>query len=268
MRGAAITGTDALAGATTVTAVSFGFVRQFFALGLLGAALTGCRVDLEVIVRAGQRASGVVQVHARLDEAAVTAVGSKPAALSTSDLAKVGWAVSGIRRLPAGGGEVAAERAFATVVQANEVLAQLSGPGGALLDLRLSRSHGLFATTLRLRGTADLSKGLAVFGDDQLKALLGSTSAVGFDDTEIARQTGAPVARAVRLRVTSDLEGSRVSRIVPFGGSLKLDASKRSISWIGPAGVGAMAIGVGGLVWLLRQRTSAVTSAATAGEAP
>lgn len=195
-----------------------------------------------------------MRVSARLDDAAVTSAGATSTALATADLAKAGWAVSGIRRLPAGGGEVIAERAFASIGQANNALSQLSGPGGVLPDLRLSRSHGLFATTLRLRGTADLSKGLAGFGDERLKALFASTSPVGFDDAEVARQTGAPVSKIIGFRVTSELAGTRVSQTVPFGGSLRFNASKRSIVWLGPASLAALLIGLVGLGWLLRPR--------------
>ena len=62
---------------------------------------------------------------------------------------------------------------FADADEANQVLAQLSGPDGPYEGLVITRTAGLLSTTTELKGTMDLSAGVAMFGDPQLTETLG-----------------------------------------------------------------------------------------------
>ena len=221
---------------------------------LASVVFSGCRTDLEVVVRSSLMGSGSVQVVATLDDDAAKAIGPAKRALAVGDLASSGWAVRGVQPGSSGGVVIRAERAFANVAQANAVLRQLSGPTGPLPRLQLSRSRGIFSQSVSLDGTADLRSGLSAFGDAKLKELLGSSSALGLEDGEVRRQAGVPLAAAFHFRLAAALNGDPTVRwTVPFGQSVAIRAHSSEWAWATLASALAVLVGLAGLGWLLRR---------------
>lgn len=215
--------------------------------------LSGCRTDVEVLVRSSVKGAGSVEVRAMLDDDAAKALGRTATAVVADDLTAAGWAVSGVQPGVSGGVEIRAERSFATVAQANAIFRQLSGTTGPLPALELQTGRTVTARTVTLNGTADLRAGLSVFGDEQLAVLLGSASKLGIDDAEARRQAGVPLASAFRFRVAAALNGEPVVRwAVPLGKSVRIEATSREWSWATIASAAAVVAGLAGVGWLLR----------------
>lgn len=215
--------------------------------------LSGCRTDVEVIVRSSVTGTGSVEVVAKLDDDATKALGRRATAVIGDDLTKAGWAVRGAQPGPRGGIEIRAERSFANAAQANAALRQLSSATGPLPTLELRTGRTITSRTVTLRGTADLRAGLSAFGDEQLASLLGSASRLGIDDAELRRQAGVPLASAFHFRVAAALNGeATVHWTVPMGQSVPIRAESREWSWATLASAVAVLIGLAGIGWLLR----------------
>ena len=120
--------------------------------------------------------------------------------------------------------------------------------------IALATSRGIVRRSVSLDGTADLRTGLSAFGDAQLKALLGSGSALGLEDGEVRRQAGAPLASAFHFRVAAVLNGDPTVRwTVPLGQSVAIRARSGEWAWATLASAVAMLVGLGGLGLLLRR---------------
>jgi hypothetical protein len=103
----------------------------------------------------------------------------------------------------------------------------VSGDDGPLSDLVVERDRAAFGETWRVRGAADLRKGLEAFGDAGLRKRLGGSS-LGMSDEELERAAGRPLAEAVRFRVAADLPGGGASWSPKLGERTPLDAESRT----------------------------------------
>ena len=107
-------------------------VRFILGAAALVAALTGCRVQTQVVIDQAPSGRGVVTVTASLDRSALAAIGGAPALaaqLQTADLRAAGWTVTGPRAGPGSTSVVSASHSFATPAQASALLADLAGSG-------------------------------------------------------------------------------------------------------------------------------------------
>lgn len=177
---------------------------------------TACQVRTAVDVAMAEDGSGTVTVAIAVDDEALARVPdvnddgtSGPddlaALVRTEDLVAAGWTVGD----PASGeGETAlrVSRPFGTPAEAEQILAELTGPSGALRDVAVTRSTSFGRTELGFSGTVDLSGGLEAFGDEGLAAALDGEP-LGEDEAAIEQRIGQPLAEAVTLEVTADLDG-------------------------------------------------------------
>jgi hypothetical protein len=229
----------------------FRTIRLAFLIALLSAALSGCRGDATVNVKANETGAGLVAVDVVLDHDATVSLGTIPSEqLLTNDLAASGWAISGIVPANGGGSTIHAERAFASVGQANQILQQLTGPKGALSSFRLVKKRGLTGTTVGLQGTVDLSEGLGLLGDAGLKALTNSTSNLGITDAEVARQVGGDLKKAFTFTMKTDLIDQANTFKVALGSKQRVSVSAKRFAFERLVGVVAVIASLIGLIIL------------------
>jgi hypothetical protein len=157
-------------------------VRFILGAAVLVAALTGCRVQTQVVIDQAPSGRGVVTVSVSLDRSALAAIGGAPALaaqLQTADLRAAGWTVTGPRAGPGSTTVVSASHSYATPAQASALVADLAGSGpdggaGRPFQVSLQKRHGFWRNEAVLLGQVDLRCGVNCFGDS------GLTSALGF----------------------------------------------------------------------------------------
>lgn len=196
--------------------------RLLLAASLLLAVLaTACDVRTSVVVEVAEDGSGVVEVELSLDAEAtgrlpdidadgVSDVADLAALVRVDDLLDAGWTVDGPEAGPDGATWVRATHAFGTPAEAEQILAGLTGPDGALRDLEVTRAESFGRTTYGFSGTLDLSGGLESFGDEGVAAVLDG-SPVGDDVAAIELRAGEPLAEVLALDVTARLPGDETT---------------------------------------------------------
>ncbi len=193
------------------------------------AALSGCRADVVVDVTSSAKGAGVVNVEATLDADAAANVDSRT--LMVKDLGAAGWSVKGPVPSKDGNSILTLERSFANTNDATAILRSLTKADGPFSSLTLARSSNLLGSELSFTGNVDLTQGLAALGDDQLRALTGSTSALGIDDAEVAKQLGQPIAEAFTVTLQSHLDGTAKSWKAPLGATTAIAAKAKTWSF-------------------------------------
>jgi hypothetical protein len=192
-------------------------VRRLLPVVAIALVAAACEVRTTVTVDVEDDGSGTVEVAAGLDAEALGELpdldddGTSDAAdlaalVRTDDLQAAGWSVSDPDTDGDGTTWIRVRRPFGTPEEADEILAQLTGPDGALRDMHVRREHGFGRTTYELTGTADLSAGLEAFGDEGLAAALDGEP-LGEDAAAIEARIGRPLADAFRLSIVADLPG-------------------------------------------------------------
>jgi uncharacterized protein YceK len=193
------------------------------------AALSGCRADVVIDVTSSAKGAGVVKVEATLDADAAANVDSRT--LMVKDLGAAGWSVKGPVPSKGGNSVLTLERSFANTTDATAILRSLTKADGPFSSLSLARSSNLLGSELSFKGNVDLTSGLAALGDDQLRALTGSTSALGIDDAEVAKQLGQPINEAFTVAVQSHLDGTTKSWKAPLGTVTPIAAKAKTWSF-------------------------------------
>jgi hypothetical protein len=194
------------------------FARRLLPALVALLATAACQVRTAVTVDVDHDGSGTVEVAAGLDAEALAqlpdldddgdADAADLAALArTDDLEQAGWTV-GEPEAHDDMTWVRISKPFGTPEEADAVLAELTGPDGALPDLHVTRRDPFGRTQFGFVGTADLSAGLEAFGDQGLAAALDGEP-LGEDAAAIEARTGRPLADTFTLAVTADLPGTR-----------------------------------------------------------
>lgn len=167
-------------------------------VGCLTAALllAGCRLGTDVGVNVNPDGSGALALRAVVDAEVVSAVPNLAAALQLHDATAAGWAVDGPTATTGGGLAVTLSHSFASLADANTLLASLGPPLGGLT---LSRVQTETEVVTELAGTLVLPGGsFDAFADTDLLAAVGS----GPFATELAASGATPsAAMTVELRV-------------------------------------------------------------------
>ncbi|HET9442689.1 MAG TPA: hypothetical protein VFO65_05155, partial [Acidimicrobiales bacterium] len=88
----------------------------------------------------------------------------------------------------------------------------------AFRGFELEHERSFLRTRTSLRGTVDLARGLAAFGDEELTAALGGLP-LGVSEEELERALGVPVAQAFGLQVAVDLPGRTTTNAPTRAGS-------------------------------------------------
>lgn len=207
------------------------------ALVVLVAA--GCQVRTTVDVEVAEDGSGVVTVSVQLDEDALARVPDDDgdgvaspadvgALIRTDDLVAAGWTVDEPVASDGGGAVLRVSRSFGTPAEADQILGELSGSDGALHDLTVRRSTSFGRTSISFAGTADLSSGIEAFGDEGLAAALEGEP-LGEDAAVIEDRIGEPLAEALTVEVTADLDGEEHAWSPRLGGAPVAMRAERNI---------------------------------------
>jgi hypothetical protein len=200
-------------------------------LVLAALVAAGCQVRTTVTVTVEDDGSGTVEVAVGLDEEALAEVpdldgdGSSDSAdltglVRVDDLKAAGWKISDPSPKPDDDGFVwmTATKPFGTEDEAEDVLAELTGPQGGLRNLQVERTMSFGRTKYSFDGLADLSGGLEAFGDENLAAALGGEP-LGQDAAAIENAFGQPLSEMVLLTVKVDLPGAEPKTWKPKLGS-------------------------------------------------
>lgn len=167
--------------------------RVFALLMLVVAIAAGCRVQIETKVDVGLDGKGTITQGIGFDDAALKRVGDPARALRADDLIKAGWEVDGATKE----GDltwVRVHHSFATPEEGTALLAQLSGPDGPYHDMLITRSDGIFSTSVKVTGQVDTTAGLEMFGDEQLASTLGGDASGGLLAKIEAEEHAAPAS--------------------------------------------------------------------------
>ncbi len=188
---------------------------------LLVIVASACQVRTAVTVDVADDGSGTVEVAVGLDADAVSRLPdldgdgtSAPADLAAlvrdEDLTAAGWTVAEPEADDDGTLWLRVSRPFGTPAEADQILAELTGPDGALHDLQVSRTESFGRTRYEFSGTADLSGGIEAFGDEGLAAALDGEP-LGEDAAAIEARLGEPLADMFTLEITSRLPGDETT---------------------------------------------------------
>jgi hypothetical protein len=232
----------------------FRSLRAAIGLVLLGMVLSACRTDAKISLRSDKAGAGLVAVDLSLDRDATIGLGAGESRLLTKDLSAGGWAVGGVVPADSGGSTIHAEKPFSNVQEANAILRELTGPTGPLSSVKLVRKKTIAGVELELSGTVDLSKGLGSFGDDQLKALTGSSSKLGIDDAEVARQAGTDLKSAFHFVLSAELLEMSNRWDVALGEQKPVSLKASRFAYETLVGLAAVVVAFIGLVLLLASR--------------
>jgi hypothetical protein len=217
-------------------------VRRLVLAVFLAAAASACQVRTVVTVDVGDDGSGTVEVAAGLDKDALSKIpdlddnGTSDAAdlealVRTDDLLAAGWKVDKPSRHADGTTWITVTRPFGTPEEANQILAQLTGPRGALRHLHVSRRDPFGRTQFGLSGLVDLRRGLEAFGDDGLADDLEGNP-LGEDPAAIEKRTGQPLADSFRFKLVARLPGHTRSWSPRLGDPpVRLDADGTVYHW-------------------------------------
>lgn len=154
-------------------AARVGSARTLFAALLVGALVGGCNVAAVVDISVRASGAGSVHVQATADKQAASQFGDPKVGVRLGDLRAAGWTVAEPVLGADGSLTISVQRDFASVAEGQAVLARLSGSGGPLRDMTLSKTTGLGRSRVELSGVADLSGGLSVLSDASLAQALG-----------------------------------------------------------------------------------------------
>lgn len=189
------------------------------ALAALALAVAGaCQVDASVEVQARPDGSGEVKATALLDRSATRAIGDLATQVALDDLRAAGWEVRGPEENSDGGSEIEVRHGFTDVADARQLLVQLTGSDGAFKGFVLEQKRTFLRTETALRGTVDLSRGMAVFSDPKLTEALGGQP-LGVTPEQLEQRLGAPVDRVFGLQVAVRLPGGVESNAPTATGS-------------------------------------------------
>jgi hypothetical protein len=202
-------------------------VRRALPALLVLVLAAGCQVRTAVTVDMADDGSGTVEVAVGLDADALKQLpdldssgvgdaGDLTKLVHDDDLKATGWTLAG-PKADHGYTWMRATKPFGTPREAAQILAELTGPDGALHDLRLERSHAFGSTKYAFSGTADLSGGLEAFGDQGLAAALDGEP-LGEDPAQIEQRLGKPLAEMVKLDVDVRLPGHSQTWSPELGG--------------------------------------------------
>ncbi len=189
-----------------------GFAWLLLALPLLAA----CKADVAVDIGIEDDGSGVVLVSLVLDrEAAAGLIDLGDNGLRLDDLVQTGWELEPPTAAPDGSVTTRASKAFGTPEQFRDIIDELSGSSGLLVDFELERTRSFARVDHRMSGTLQ-PNGLDVFSDPELDAALQQTLG------QLAANYGGSAAD-VNVEVSVTLPGDDDASI--SSGTVDLDGS-------------------------------------------
>jgi hypothetical protein len=224
-------------------------MRRRLLFGLAGVLLlaTGCRVDATTRVEVAEDGSGTVTVEVVLDQEAADRVPDLAGQLRIRDLRRTGWTVTGPEATD-GGVTITATKPFADPDQLADVLAEVGGRRGPVVDASLERNRGFGTTSYDFEGTLDLSRGMATFSDRQLTQLLDGFP-IGQDEAALEAELGAPLSDLTSFSfevVLPDGDGTQTTTYeAALGGppvAMSASTEERNLTVLGLAAGAAAAV--------------------------
>jgi hypothetical protein len=209
--------------------------------------LTACQAKVDVRVSSTADGSGRVTVTAALDKEAAQRAGN----LEVSDLEQAGWTVTAVDGHD-GERVYTATHRFGSPAELEAVLKQV----GPFTGVSLRTDNSLLKTSTRFTGDLDLTPGLSVFSDNDLRRKLGSPG-IGLDPAAVKEATGVDIDKVLTMDVTVAIPGRTVTKPAIVGQALHLDAhashyNTTRIEFLVVAAVAALA----GLALLFRRRSA------------
>ncbi len=177
---------------------------------LFVAALTvlaGCQADVMLRIEVEEDGGGYVQVNVRLDPEAAsrTVLFDEPPLVE--DLKAAGWQVIPPTPQPDGAYLMIFSKAFSQPDQLAGVLEEVAGKDGPLSGFTLTREKSFARRTWELRGTVDLTRGLASLSDAELTELLGGNP-LGYPQSDLdVSAAGKPLETVVGVTVVAMMPG-------------------------------------------------------------
>jgi hypothetical protein len=171
--------------------------------------VAGCKVDARVDITLRADGSGTVAVKVTLDAEAVqklTTGGSLASAVPLDDLRDAGWGVSAWKR-SASGATITLSHEFVGRAELARLLADLTGPNGALRDPQITRTRGWFGSSDKIALTVDLRDvDAGVKSDAELAQRL---QAAGLDVDTLDAQLSGALRDALQVTVRVRAPGGR-----------------------------------------------------------
>lgn len=210
-------------------------------------ALSGCRVDAQVQVRADEHGAGLVALTVTADDEVAKQAPGILADLRFDDARTAGWSVRGPSATADGGLTVELTKAFSNPVQASAILAELSSSTGPLRGVKLEQTKRFAHTETMLSGIVGIEGAMAAFSDEAVTTLLGGS-------LPLAGRLPEPLADHLTITIVTDLAGvgdedQRISvpvgRASPFTITATLDdPAARRARTISRVLVGVAAVGI------------------------
>jgi hypothetical protein len=179
---------------------------RFLVVVCCALVLSACRITGDVAIDVRDDGSGTVTVEVRFDAGAIARVPDLERGLRTDDLAEAGWQVT-VGERTAEGVTYRATKPFAAAAELPAVLAELTGFEGLLRNVALTRERSFAEVRWRFTATADLSRGVAAFGDERLSALLGGTP-FGRDPVALEQELRQSLPDAATISLALRLPGN------------------------------------------------------------
>lgn len=184
----------------------------------------GCQTTAEVSIELDETGAGSVAVQVELDDAAAQRVGDLGGMVAAEDLEAAGWRVAPTER------RIRAEKKVRSAAEVDQALNELGRP---FAGLAFHRRQAFVRTTVELSGQVDLSQGMAVFGDEDLRRVTGSATGVDLPPETLA------------LSLTVDLPGDEVANTtgpdtkwdLPMGVVTAVEAESTDVNVLGLSAV-------------------------------
>lgn len=185
----------------------FRVLRRLLLLVAALAVLAGCQAEAVLRIQVEEDGGGQVRVELKLDPEAAsrTVLFDEPPLVA--DLEAAGWAVTPPTPQADGAYLMTFTKGFSQPDQLSGVLEEIAGKGGPLSDFSLTREKSFARRTWELRGTVDLTKGLAALSDAELTELLGGHP-LGYPKSDLdVSAAGQPLETAISVSVVAVLPG-------------------------------------------------------------
>jgi hypothetical protein len=222
--------------------------------------LTGCRVDIDLVVDVAADGTGTIELTAVADADIVEQAPGLAEDLRFDDAIAAGWEVTGPTTTDEGGLQVVLTHDFGSLEEATALLQSINGPAGPLQNVGLARSATDSDATV-LTGSLRVDGGLASFADPDVLTLLGGAtpyaSAIAEAGLAPADAIGVDVTFVmpgeIQEGTTGAVSGSTVTWAVPVDGS-SVDLATTSVGDSSGGGiwstVGTILV-IAAVVWLV-----------------
>ncbi len=224
--------------------------------GLIALLLfvTGCNIQLRVVIDLEENGSGEVSAGIGLDAAAQDEVifQNLEQVLQTSDLETSGWTFQATGRGSDGREWYEATKPFANSDDLQNILNELTSSTNTFEDWKILTETSEKKRSYSVIGSVDLTEGFEIFTDNALNDLLEEPP-LGISRDTLEENLGIPLEDTVSLRVIVNLpdESDGKTFDIPLGEQRVIDASGESehriaqiLDWVVWAVIGLLILSI------------------------